>query len=144
MTPDVSLLVAASRADHPHHRPASAWLEGALDACATGGTVEVLPMVAASVLRLITNPRIFPVPTSTAEALAFLRALLSTPGVTMLELGREWPALERLCEKHQLHGNEIPDAWIAAAVIAHGLHLVSFDNGFKKLLPPAKFTLLKP
>lgn len=144
MTPDVNLLVAASRADHPHHRPALAWLEGALDGCATGGTLEILPMVAASMLRLVTNPRIFLVPTATADALAFLRAVLATPGVTMPELGREWPALETLCANHRLGGNAIPDAWIAAAVIVHGLHLVSFDSDFTKLLPRAQFTLLTP
>ena len=30
MTPDVNILVAASRQDHPHHAPALAWLEQAI------------------------------------------------------------------------------------------------------------------
>lgn len=144
MTPDVNLLVAAARDDHPHHRPALAWLQPALESCANGGTLEVLPMVAASVLRLLTNPRVFPVPMRTADALAFVDAIVAVPGVSMPELGREWPVLRKLCATHRLTGNAIPDAWIAAAVIAHGLHLVSFDRDFRKLLPRAQFTLLSP
>lgn len=27
MTPDVNVLIAASRSDHPHHKAAYAWLE---------------------------------------------------------------------------------------------------------------------
>ena len=33
MTPDVNVLVAASRTDHPHHAAARQWLEEALPAC---------------------------------------------------------------------------------------------------------------
>jgi uncharacterized protein len=29
MTPDVNVLVAASRSDHPHHGPALTWLDAA-------------------------------------------------------------------------------------------------------------------
>ena len=41
-------------------------------------------------------------------------------------------------------GNDIPDAWIAAAVLAHHDHLVSFDKGFRRFLKTNEFTLLKP
>jgi predicted nucleic acid-binding protein len=30
MTPDLNVLLAASRADHPQHRPALSWLEQAI------------------------------------------------------------------------------------------------------------------
>ena len=33
MTPDVNVLVAASRSDHPHHWVAHSWLQDALAAC---------------------------------------------------------------------------------------------------------------
>jgi TIR domain len=36
MTPDVNVLVAASRSDHPHHGPALTWLDAALDDCEKG------------------------------------------------------------------------------------------------------------
>ena len=46
MTPDVNVLVAASRADHPHHEPARAWLEAALDAASASDGLLLMPMVA--------------------------------------------------------------------------------------------------
>jgi len=51
---------------------------------------------------------------------------------------------EHLCEHHRLTGNDIPDAWIAAAVLAHHDHLVSFDKGFRRFLKANEFTLLQP
>jgi hypothetical protein len=43
---------------------------------------------------------VFVQPTPHGVALAFLRAVLNSPGVEMPPLGREWPLLERLRE-HQ-------------------------------------------
>jgi toxin-antitoxin system PIN domain toxin len=144
MTPDVNVLVAASRSDHPHHRPALAWLEEALDGSQRGRTLTLLPMVAAGFLRLVTHPKVFVQPTPVEAALAFLRAMLDTPGVEMAALGTEWPLFDRLCEQYQLTGNDIPDAWIVAAVQANHFHLVSFDKGFQRFLKNGEFTLLRP
>ena len=68
MTPDVNVLVAASRSDHPHHPVAIRWLDDALDACALGQGLALLPMVAAGFLRLVTHPRVFVEPTPLAGA----------------------------------------------------------------------------
>ncbi|MFT7722382.1 MAG: PIN domain-containing protein [Roseateles sp.] len=145
MTPDVNVLVAASRADHPHHAVARDWLEGALAATAQGGAAfTVMPMVLASLLRLVTSPRIFVVPTPTADAVAFVEALLAVPGVQLAQLGPEWPLLKRLCLAKALSGNDLPDAWLVAAVEQTGEHLVSFDRDFRKLLGRGRFTLLAP
>ena len=145
MTPDVNVLVAASRADHPHHGVALDWLEDALDRSAAG-TVPlcILPMVAAGVIRLVTHPRVFPEPTPPDEAVAFVQAVLETPGTLWRPLGEEWPLFIELCRQHQLHGNAVPDAWIAAAVRHQGEHLTTFDNGFRRLLDPSSLTLLVP
>jgi len=72
MTPDVNILVAASRLDHPHHEPARAWLEDALAKSAEGHSLAVLPMVASGFLRLVTHPRVFVEPTVLSD--------LSKPG----------------------------------------------------------------
>ena len=143
MTPDVNILVAASRHDHPHHRPALAWLEESLARSRNGGSLVILPMVASGFLRLVTHPRVFIEPTPIDAALAFLRAVLASPGVSLLSLGREWSAFELLCSQHGLAGNAIPDAWIAAATQSYHLHLVTFDKGFRKLLKPSRVTVLK-
>lgn len=143
MTPDVNVLVAASRSDHPHHDVARQWLEGALAAAAQGSPFTLMPMVLASMLRLVTSAKIFVQPTPMADAIAFLDALLAMPGVRLASLKEEWPGLRKLCLDKLLAGNQLPDAWLASAVIQQAEHLVSFDRDFRKLLPRSAFTPLK-
>lgn len=143
MTPDVNILVAASRQDHPHHEKARCWLEEAMTSSASGRSLVILPMVASGFLRLVTHPKVFIEPTPINAALAFMRAILDSPGVILLSLGKEWPEFERLCAEGSLTGNAIPDAWIAAAARINHLHLVTFDKGFRKLLKPSTVTVLK-
>ena len=144
MTPDVNVLVAASRTDHPHHAVARAWLEEAVDAAGAGAAFTLMPMVLASLLRLVTSPKIFHLPTPIEDAVAFVDALLAAPGVQLAPLGPEWPKLRQLCLDKQLGGNDLPDAWLSAAVAYSGEHLVSFDRDFRKLLARGQFTLLLP
>lgn len=142
MTPDVNVLVAASRSDHPHHAAARAWLEQALVDAGRGSALKLQPMVIASFLRLVTHPKIFVQPTPMSAALRFVEALLASPGVERPELGAEWPVLRTLCGGKAIAANDVPDAWLAAAAIHQGEHVVSFDADFKRLLPRAQFTLL--
>ena len=144
MTPDVNVLVAASRSDHPHHAVARAWLEEAVSGAGDGASFTLMPMVLASFLRLVTSPKIFRLPTPIEDAVAFVDALLASPGVQLAPLGPEWPKLRQLCLDKQLGGNDVPDAWLSAAVAHLGEHLVSFDRDFRKLLPRGQFTLLAP
>jgi toxin-antitoxin system PIN domain toxin len=143
MTPDVNVLLAASRQDHPHHTPALKWLEGALASSAQGHSLALLPMVTSGFLRLVTHPKVFVEPTPIEAAMAFLRALLDAQGVVLLTIGNEWAEFERLCTVYRLRGNAIPDAWIAAAAHHHHRHLVTFDKDFRKLLKPSRVTVLK-
>jgi toxin-antitoxin system PIN domain toxin len=142
MTPDVNVLVAASRADHPHHVVARDWLERAVGAAGAGAAFTLMPMVLASFLRLVTSPKIFQVATPIEDAVAFVDALLESPGVQLAPLGPEWSKLRQLCLDKQLRGNDVPDAWLSAAVAHMGEHLVSFDRDFRKLLARSQFTLL--
>src|SRR3989304_1741105 len=114
MTPDVNVLIAASRSDHPHHKTAYA-------------SLKLMPMVVASFLRLVTNSKIFNHPTPVEEAVGFLDALFAAPGVEMPSLGAEWPMLRRLCIEKNLAANDVPDAWLAAAGIQLREQLVPFD-----------------
>lgn len=142
MTPDVNVLVAASRSDHPHHKTAYSCLEEALAACSDGGTLRLMPMVVASFLRLVTHPKIFVEPTPIKEAVDFVDALLAVPGVEMPALRSEWPLMRDLCIEKRLAANDIPDAWLAAAVNQLGEHLVTFDGDFKRLLRRTQVTVL--
>ena len=138
MTPDVNVLLAASRLDHPQHAPALDWLQSTLS---TPGALTLLPTVIASFLRLVTHPKIFVEPTPINTALAFIDAA-KQGGATPAQPPDEWPQLKALCQRHQLRANDLPDAWIAAQTLARGLVLVSFDRDFVKLLPPRQLRLL--
>ena len=142
MTPDVNVLVAAARSDHPHHAVALGWLEGTLAGAESGTVCALMPMVLASYLRLVTSPKIFKHPTPIDEAIGFVDALLSLPGAQLAELGPEWGRFRKLCLDKKLSGNDLPDAWLVAAVAQRGEHLVSFDRDFRTLLSRSQFTLL--
>jgi uncharacterized protein len=146
MTPDVNVLVAALRPDHPHHTVAHSWLESAFFAATSDATSGVsftlMPMVIASYLRLVTSAKIFAKPTAMKDAVAAVDTLLSAPGVVLATLGPEWAGLQKLCLQKNLSGNDVPDAWLAAATSQIGEHLVTFDRDFKKLLPRNQVTFL--
>jgi uncharacterized protein len=142
MTPDVNVLVAAARSDHPHHTVARTWLEETLAGSESGTVCTLMPMVLASFPRLVTSARIFKRPTPIEEAIGFIDALLSFPRVQVAELGPEWKRLRQLCLDKKLSGNNLTDGWLVAAVAQRGEHLVSFDRDFRKLLNRSQFTLL--
>ncbi len=142
MTPDVNVLIAASRSDHPHHKTAYSCLDEAVAACSDGASLKLMPMVVASFLRLVTNSKIFVHPTPVEDAIGFLDALIAAPGVEMPALGAEWPMFRQLCIEKKLSANDIPDAWLAAAAIQFGEHVVTFDADFRKLLRRTQVTVL--
>ena len=150
MTPDVNVLVAGFRYEHPHHVKARDWL---LNACAQSAatgigaaksreTLRLITNVMASFLRLVTNARVFETPAQTQQAVAFLDVLLASPGVAILDTSSNWPALRQLCLDKNLSANAIPDAMIATAVIQSSEVLATFDRDFLRLLPPHQLQLL--
>jgi toxin-antitoxin system PIN domain toxin len=144
VTPDVNVLVAASRADHPHHSAAHAWLLSALENARSGMPLGLLGTVVASYLRLVTHHKVFTEPTPIASAIAYVDALLQRPGVALLAVQDEWPELRRLCLELDLRDNQIPDAWIAASVLQRQETLATFDRDFVRLLPAKQLLLLTP
>ncbi len=144
MTPDVNVLLAAFRSDHPQHAIALKWLQSALAGAATGRSFVLLPMVVTGFLRLATHAKVFREPAPPQAAVAYIDSLLAVPGVEIVELGREWPALRRLLHDHAACGNDVPDAWIAAAVQTLGENLATFDRGFGRLLGRNELTVLSP
>lgn len=59
-------------------------------------------------------------------------------------LGGERAVLCKLRVDKALAANDLPDAWLAAAVIQQGEHLFTFDRDFRRLLSRAQFTRLAP
>jgi len=142
MTPDLNVLVAAFRKDHPHHSTARQCLAGELAASRAGLPLRLLAPVVAGFLRLVTNPKVFADPDSIDQAVAFIDTLLKAPGVEIAAVGEEWPLFRQLCIHGRLAGNAIPDAWLAAMVLRLGERMVTFDKGMKKLLRHDRLTVL--
>ena len=140
--PDVNVLVAALRPDHPHHAVLSAWLESAVVEAAAGARFTLMPMVIASFLRLVTSAKIFAKPTTINNSISAADKILAEPGVVLATLGAEWLELRELCAAKNLSSNEVSDAWLAAAASHAAEHRVTFDRDFKKLLPRSHVTVL--
>jgi uncharacterized protein len=100
-------------------------------------------MVVTAFLRLVTNNRVFINPDTITDALAFLDAVVDSPGVELGVCGTEWPALRATLLRLGLKGNLVTDAWIAVAVQAKSEHLVTFDRDFVRLLPARDVTILE-
>lgn len=144
MTPDVNVLIAAFRRDHPHHVAARNWLEQARQSCATGAaTLTLLMMVVAGFIRLVTNSRVFVQPDSIGDAVHFVDALVGSAGVELHAGASEWPLLREKLLAGAWHGNAVTDAWIAAATEALSEHLVTFDRDFRRLMQPRDVTVLE-
>ena len=127
---DVNVLVSAFRAGSPHHGPAYGWL----DAAQRGPEpVIVFAEVVAAATRILTNPQIWPSPSDPEEVLQAIEDLLASPVVSLMEAPpRRWPIFTELVTGQQLRGNDIPDALLAASVLALGAALVTFDRGFTR------------
>jgi uncharacterized protein len=100
-------------------------------------------MVVAGFLRLVTSPRVFINPDAIEDAVAFVDALVSSPGTELQASGAEWPLLRQKMLTVRLRGNDITDGWIAAATQAVSEHLVTFDRDFKRFLPSRDLTVLE-
>ena len=113
------------------------------EACVRGReSLTVLPMIAVGFLRVVTSARVFKQPDSVEDALAFIDALLASPGIELRSATHEWPLLRAKLSKLGLAGNPVTDAWIAASVEACSEHLVTFDRNFKRLLAARDVTVL--
>jgi uncharacterized protein len=144
MTPDVNVLVAAFRPDHPHHPIARAWLDEAVLQAANGrNSLMLLGTVVTGFLRITTHPKIFKETDPLPHVTDFVDSLLSCPGVQFQPQGTNWPNLRQVCLTQQVSGNLVTDAWIAATVMQSGETLCTFDRDFSRLLPADQLLLLK-
>lgn len=143
MLPDVNVLVAAFRKDHPQHRVAADWLNQTL-AINVDGQLLLLPIgVISSFLRLVTQPKIFPTPTPIERAVDFIDWLLENPKAKLANPGTEWNDMRSLVLTKQLSANQIPDTQLAAMSISLSEPFVTFDKGFRQLLPPSLLVVLR-
>jgi toxin-antitoxin system PIN domain toxin len=127
---DVNVLVDAFRTDAPGHAEARAWLD---DARRGNEPLALLPEVASAFVRIVSNRRIWRLPSSATDALAFVSALRASPAVRWQHGGaRQWEIFEGLVDELGLTGDDVPDAYLAAAALEAGATFVTSDRGFAR------------
>lgn len=135
MVVDANLLLFARDQGSAQHEAAREWLTGVLN----GGVRVGLPW--ASLLafaRISTHPRAYERPLSSADAWEQVEDWLEAPAAWIpspTERHRE--LLGWLIQTHEITGNLIPDAHLAALALEHGVALCSADSDF------ARFTELR-
>ena len=142
MLVDINVLVAAARSDHAQHLIAQKWMADFLANPIAGDTLLLTMPVVAGFVRLVTNPRVFKTTTTPAEALACIEKLLKYPSVRWVQKSAEWDSFQALVNDKNLAGNDIPDAWLASLAISLSEPFVTFDKGFRQLLPRSLLVLL--
>jgi hypothetical protein len=125
------VLVAAHRAELPHHRAARA----ALNTLAEGSEPWGVPVFClAEFLRVVTHPKVLVPPTQIDRALQFIFTLLAGPTVRLLSPGQRFVELfDRCVREAEARGNLAFDAQIAAVCLEHGARdLWTFDRDFSR------------
>ena len=127
---DVNVLVNAHRLDVADHDSYAGLLVG----LATGSEPLGLPdVVLSGFLRVVSNRRVFRVPTPSATALEFVDQLISSrAGILLRASERHWSTFVELTQDLGAMGNDIPDAYIAAYAVDNGATLLSADRGFAR------------
>lgn len=126
---DANLLIYAVDTDSPFHPTTKRWLTGVLE---SGRRVGMPMQSLTAFVRVVTHPRITrPAPPS--EATEAVRDWLAVPGVWIPAPGPAHGGLFcDLVERHQLTGNLVSDASLAALALEHGLPLYSADSDFAR------------
>ena len=127
---DVNVLIALLTRSVRESPAARAWLLRIREA---GGAVLIPEEVAASYVRLRTNPRVFKDSLRAGVARDALAEFLGEPGVRLVQGSPHCvtDALD-LCAAMDLRGDDVPDCLLAALAREHGATLVTFDRGFRR------------
>lgn len=128
--PDVNVLIFAFRPDAERHDEYKRWLDSVVNGDAAFG---ISPQVLASLLRIVTNPRIFPRPDSFEDALRFCATLMDQPHCQAVQPGpRHWQIFCDLCRRSHALGNLVQDAWFAALAIEFGCEWITTDRDYTR------------
>lgn len=130
LLPDVNILVAAFREDATDYVPMRAWLEAVVNGDEPFGLSS---LVFSGFLRIVTNPRVYRVPTPPEEAIAFVEDIRGQAGFREVRPGpRHWDIFVDLSRGTGARGNLVPDAYFAALAIESGNEWVTMDRGFAR------------
>jgi uncharacterized protein len=126
---DTNVLVYAHRQDSDFHVPAAQ----AVRTLATGRGSWAIPWSCLhEFLAIVTHPRIYGPPSTTAQAVDQIDAWLQSPTLHVIgETVDYWPILKRQLVDGKVAGPLVHDARVAAVCVAHGVQqLWSADRDF--------------
>lgn len=128
---DVNVLVAAAHRDAAEHVPTAAWL---MEALAGPEPVGLADVALTGAVRVLTSRRIFSDPVPPAAAADFVAAVRAAPAARpVAPTEASWERFAVLLrDDPALHGNLVPDAWLAAVTLSHGGRLATYDRGFAR------------
>ena len=127
---DVNVLVYAFKEGTSRHAEFRRWLQSVVDSDESFGVSD---LVLSGFIRVVTHPRVFDVPSSVDEAVAFADALREAPNAVPVAPGaRHWAVFTRLCSMSGTRGNLVPDAYHAALAIESGSEWITTDRGFAR------------
>lgn len=130
MLVDANILLYAVDDQSPFHDRASAWLTAQL----SGSRRVGFPWQSlVAFMRISTHPRASARPLDSATATRFVTNWLETGVAWIPNPGRgHAELLASLIRSHELRGNLISDAHLAALAIEHGLTMYSADTDFAR------------
>jgi toxin-antitoxin system PIN domain toxin len=127
---DVNILVYAKRLDSPNHLKFHAWLEETLR---SDSIIGLSHLVLSGVVRILTHPQIFGVPTQLDEALEYVNFLRENPACNLVSPGEQhWEIFTRLCKSAGAKGNLVSDAFFAALAIESGAEWITADRDYAR------------
>ena len=125
--PDVNLVVASLRADHPHHKEALNFLQSAK---ADGGEFVVPVEVVASIMRILMLD-VWVNPESSAGAASLVRSWVAAADAEVVgHPTAAFTVLTEFARTLELSPRRVPDALLASSAIVFRATLVTFDRGF--------------
>jgi toxin-antitoxin system PIN domain toxin len=114
---DTNLLVYAHRGEMPFHAQAARCLRG----LAESPSAWAIPWPCLhEFFGVVTNPRIYATPSTSAQAIAQVDVWHESPGfIALHESTRHWATVRRLITRGRVRGPMVHDARIAAICIDH-------------------------
>ena len=137
---DTNILVYAHRRDSEWHESAASLIKR----LAENRVGWAIPWPCLhEFLAIVTHPRIYDPPSTTAEAVGQVGAWLDSPSVVVLtETGDHWSTLRDLLLRGKIQGPLVHDARVAALCMAHGIaELLTADRDFSRF---SSLTLRNP
>ncbi len=128
---DVNVLVYAFDEEADNHAKYRSWL---LDVLSGPVLFALVDTVLSGFVRVVTDHRIYEHPSTAADALSFVGALVESPLAVWLSSSKPtWKALGQLThDDRAIKGKLIPDAYLAAVAIANGARIATADRGFAR------------